>query len=80
MFAAAADAMKNADLDGSMSIEELHVVGDWAYLRGRFALTMTPSDGARAVEHAGNTLTILRKGDDGRWRISRDANLPSPKS
>jgi len=27
------------------------------------------------MRRAGYTLTILRKGPDGRWRLARDANL-----
>jgi ketosteroid isomerase-like protein len=29
------------------------------------------------VRRSGYTLTILRKGEDGRWRLFRDANLVS---
>jgi ketosteroid isomerase-like protein len=39
-------------------------------------MTITPPGGA-PMRRAGYTLTILRKGSDGRWRLARDANLLS---
>jgi uncharacterized protein (TIGR02246 family) len=73
-FAAAAQGMKGARMEGSSDIRELNVLGDWAYLRNRIAITITPPVG-EPVRRAGYTLTILRKGPDGRWRLARDANL-----
>ena len=46
----------------------------WAYLRNRLEIAVT-RPGVPAVRRAGLTLTIVRKGQDGRWRIARDANL-----
>jgi ketosteroid isomerase-like protein len=43
-------------------------------MRNRVEVTVTPPSG-EPVKRSGHTLTILRKGDDGRWRIARDANL-----
>jgi len=37
-------------------------------------MTMTPV-GGEPVHRAGYTLTILKRGDDGGWRLFRDANL-----
>jgi uncharacterized protein (TIGR02246 family) len=73
-FAAAAQGMKGARMEGSSDIRELNVLGDWAYLRNHIAITITPPVG-EPVRRAGYTLTILRKGPDGRWRLARDANL-----
>jgi uncharacterized protein (TIGR02246 family) len=73
-FAAAAQGMKGARMEGSSDIRELNVLGDWAYLRNHITITITPPVG-EPVRRAGYTLTILRKGPDGRWRLARDANL-----
>jgi uncharacterized protein (TIGR02246 family) len=73
-FASASMAMKDTKIDGRSDIQELRILGEWAYLRNRLAITVTPPDGA-PVHRSGYTLTILRKGDDGRWRLARDANL-----
>ena len=68
------EAMKDAKLDGTASIEEIQVAGDWAWIRNRIDLTITLA-GNPPVQRSGNALTILRKGEDGRWKLFRDANL-----
>jgi uncharacterized protein (TIGR02246 family) len=74
-FAIAADSMKGVTIDGTARIVELQVLGEWAYLRNRLEITVTPP--GKAPQHrVGYTLTILRK-QDGRWRLARDANLVS---
>ncbi len=73
-FAAAAQGIRTVQMDGTSDIRELHVLGDWAYLRNYLTVIITPSGGA-PMRRAGWTLTLLRKGADGRWRLARDANL-----
>ena len=73
-FAAAAQGMQGATIDGKSEIVELKVLGDWAYLRGRLQIAMTPPAG-NPIHRSGYTLTILRKEADGKWRLARDANL-----
>jgi uncharacterized protein (TIGR02246 family) len=73
-FAAAARGMTNVRFEGRSNIEELKVLGNWAYLRNYIEMTMTPEQGA-PVHRAGYTLTIFRKQEDGRWVLARDANL-----
>jgi uncharacterized protein (TIGR02246 family) len=73
-FAAAARGMTNVRFEGRSDIEELKVLGNWAYLRNYIEMTITPEQGA-PVHRAGYTLTILRKQEDGRWVLARDANL-----
>lgn len=75
-FRAISEAMAGAAIDGQASIQEVEVVGDWAWLRNHIDLTVTNPEGNH-VRRSGNTLTILRKGLDGRWRLYRDANLVS---
>ena len=75
-FATAAELMKGTRMQGVSEIRELQVLGDWAYLRNHIRLTMTSPAGA-PIRRSGYTLTIMRKGDDGRWRLARDANLVS---
>jgi len=73
-FAAAARGMTNVRFEGRSDIEELKVLGNWAYLRNYIEITITPEQSAPA-HRAGYTLTILRKQEDGRWLLVRDANL-----
>ncbi|KWF24665.1 YybH family protein [Burkholderia pseudomultivorans] len=60
-------------IDGRYRIDELRVLGDWAYLRNFIEIDATPP-GGDTVRRAGHTLTIFRK-TDGRWQLVRDANL-----
>lgn len=73
-FAAASQALRDVRIEGRSDIEELRVLGNWAYLRNHIELTITPKDGP-PVRRAGYTLTVLRKQEDGRWVLTRDANL-----
>jgi uncharacterized protein (TIGR02246 family) len=74
-FAAASEGMKNLRIEGSSDIQEIQVLGDWAYLRNYIEMTVSPPHGGTPVRRSGYTLTILRKERDGRWRPARDANL-----
>jgi uncharacterized protein (TIGR02246 family) len=73
-FAAASDSMKDMEFDGRAEIKELQVLGGWAYLRNYIDLTVRRGD-APVSHRSGYTLTILRKQPDGRWLLTRDANL-----
>ncbi|MGJ0424510.1 YybH family protein [Methylocystis sp.] len=74
-FAAASTNMKNVAIEARGEIQELCIFGDWAYMRSYIEMTATPRDGGAPLRRTGNTLTILRKEADGRWRLARDANL-----
>jgi uncharacterized protein (TIGR02246 family) len=79
-FASKARAQSGRDapqIDGSSEIQEIKVLGEWAFMWTRLTVVMTPPNGAQPVRRAGHTLTILKK-QDGRWVIARDANLLAP--
>ncbi|HKF70340.1 MAG TPA: SgcJ/EcaC family oxidoreductase [Stellaceae bacterium] len=73
-FAAMSRGMQNVRMDGRSDIQEIQVLDDWAYIRNYTEIVVTPPGGA-PMRRAGYTLSILRKGFDGRWRLARDANL-----
>ena len=73
-FAAASRGMNDVTIDGTSEIVELQVLGDWAFIRNRIAMTVTPPEGD-PMRRSCYTLTLLQKGDDGRWRLGRDANM-----
>jgi uncharacterized protein (TIGR02246 family) len=73
-FRAALESMKGVKLDGQNDIQEIEVFGNRAWMRNRVEVTVTPTTG-ESMKRCGYTLTILRKVDDGCWRIARDANL-----
>ena len=75
-FAADSRSMAGLRVEGSAEIEEVEVFGNWAYLRNRLTITVTPDGSGEAMlKRSGYTLSILRKEPDGRWVLARDANL-----
>jgi uncharacterized protein (TIGR02246 family) len=72
-FAAQSRALEGVKIEGRATPVEIKVLGDWAYLRNRLEVMITPPHGDQ-VKRAGYTLTILQR-QSGRWVITRDANL-----
>jgi uncharacterized protein (TIGR02246 family) len=70
--------MKGVKLTTRSDIQEIKVLGEWAWMRNLLRVTFTPGDGSPTT-HSGYVLTILRKTSDGRWVITRDANLLTPQ-
>ena len=75
-FRANSESMRGLTMDGRAEIQEIEVFGERAWIRNHIDLTLTPAEG-EPLHRSGYTLTVLRKGDDGRWRLFRDANLVS---
>ena len=75
-FASGAAAMKGFQFEGTSEIQEIKVLGDWAWVRNRLKVTITPPAGAPTIR-SGYTLTVLQKKPNGNWVIFRDANLVS---
>lgn len=55
-------------------IQEIRVLGEWAYLWSKLRVTIKPVGDADEIIRAGPTLTLLRK-VDGHWLLARDANM-----
>jgi len=60
--------------EGKSEIQEIQVLGDWAYMWTRLTVVFTPPGSAKSITRAGNTLTILMK-HSGKWLLARDANM-----
>ena len=74
-FHAQSEALKSVTMDGRAEVREIEVHGDLAWMRNHIDLTVTAE--GQPKERSGYTLTILKKGADGSWRLFRDANLLS---
>ena len=72
-FAAAQSAQAGMKIEGTSDIQEIRVLGDWAYLWTMLKVVATPA-GGKPVTREGYTLSILKK-DNGRWVLARDANM-----
>jgi uncharacterized protein (TIGR02246 family) len=76
-FAAAfTSGVGKMQFSGKAEFEEVLVSGDFAYARGKLALTLTPTGGP-AKRLAGYTLSVFRR-VNGRWVLARDANFVGP--
>lgn len=66
-------------VEGKSDVQEIQIMGDWAYCWNYLTVTITPLNGDPPMRHTGNVLSILRKTLDGTWVIFRDANLLTPE-
>ena len=73
-FAANSKTMAGMQFEGTSDILELHIHGDWAWMRSRLKVIITPPGGQPMI-HSGYALGILRKNATGQWQLTRDANL-----
>ena len=76
VFASSSAQMKSkVRFEGMSDVEEVKIAGEWAFVRSHLKVkTVTIPDGA-VTSRSGYTLSVFQKGQDGQWRIARDANL-----
>jgi ketosteroid isomerase-like protein len=60
------------------NVQEITINGDLAICWNLLEVSFTPVEGGETRKHAGNVLTVFRRGTDRQWRIWRDANLLVP--
>ena len=65
------------EIEGDSEIQEIKVVGDWAFMWTKLKMVVRPAGGAQPIVRAGHTLSVLKK-QDGKWLVARDANLLAP--
>jgi uncharacterized protein (TIGR02246 family) len=70
--------MKGAKIESQAELEECLVAGDMAVTRTRLSVTITTADG-KVSRAKGYTLSMFHEGTDGRWLLTRDANLLAPE-
>ena len=70
---------KKPRFDGRSEIQEIKLLGDWAYMWTKLRVVVTPPGGAPSMTRAGHTLSILKK-HNGKWLLARDANMLAPIS
>jgi uncharacterized protein (TIGR02246 family) len=77
-FAQNYEQMKGSKMKTDSNIQEIKILGDWAWMRNFLKVTFTPAIGEPST-HSGHVLTILRKNSNAHWVIARDANLLMPE-
>ena len=78
-FAASQPEMAKFRIEATSNVQEVRVLGDWAYCWTELAVSMTPKTGGAAMRRRGHTLSIFRRLADGRWVLARDANMLAPE-
>ena len=73
-----ASVAEDTKLAVTFDVEELEVVGEFAWNTARFALTYQSMSGGDPVHDFGRALILYKKGGDGQWRIHRDIDTPTP--
>jgi uncharacterized protein (TIGR02246 family) len=72
------EQMKGLKLEAASEIQEVRILGEWAWIHNFLRITITPERGS-SNKRSGHILSILHKGADGEWRIARDSNLLMPE-
>jgi uncharacterized protein (TIGR02246 family) len=57
-------------IDGRSEIQEIQVLGDYAFVWTRLNVEMTPP-GGQTVKRSGHTLSVLRRTANGAWPVTR---------
>ncbi|MEM7780554.1 MAG: SgcJ/EcaC family oxidoreductase [Pseudomonadota bacterium] len=55
-----------------ITLEETEILGDFAYSQGSYTAQFQPKGGGDALNVDGKFLSIMKRGEDGTWRIYRD--------
>jgi len=79
-FAVAARAQSGDDapkFDGRSEIQEIKILGDWAFMWSKLTVIVTQPGGVQSMTRAGHTLSIFKK-QNGKWVLARDANMLAP--
>ena len=67
-------------VEESRTIEELEIIGDWAFTWGKYSIKLTPNNGSAPINESGKYIDILRKQPDGSWLFARTMwNTTSPE-
>ncbi|MDD5578508.1 MAG: SgcJ/EcaC family oxidoreductase [Methylobacter sp.] len=73
-FAANQAAHKQFYIHIDSEIQEVQVVGEWAYCWNKLNVVMSPHGDGTTFSRSGNSLSIFQK-QAGAWLIVRDANM-----
>ena len=53
------------------SFEERKIIGDWAFEWGSYSSVAVPKDGGESITSSGKLLRILKRQQDGEWKVAR---------
>jgi uncharacterized protein (TIGR02246 family) len=56
----------------NLTVAEVHILGEWAFERGEYAIQLDPGVGGPTMEDRGKYVTIYRKSDVDGWQMAHD--------
>ena len=65
----------------ALAVDEVRVLGEWAFERGSYSISLTSKAGGQPMQDIGKYLTIYQRKPGGAWRMARDiwnSNNPPP--
>jgi ketosteroid isomerase-like protein len=70
-------------LEFALSVDEVWVLGEWAFERGTYTISLNPKAGGPSLRDAGKYITIYQRKPGDSWRMARDiwnSSNPPPGS
>jgi len=64
-------------LESVLDIQEVKVLGDYAFQWGTYSYTLRPRTGGETVRTSGKLMRILQRQPDGSWKIHRTISTTS---
>jgi uncharacterized protein (TIGR02246 family) len=65
-----------------LSVDEVRILGDWAFECGGYSIKLNPIAGGPTIEDKGKYITIYQKSTGNGWKMARDiwnSSLPLPQ-
>jgi uncharacterized protein (TIGR02246 family) len=56
----------------ALAVDEVRVLGDWAFERGAYTIGLSPKAGGPAMQDLGKYITVYQRDPAGQWRMARD--------
>ena len=56
----------------ALSVDEVRVLGDWAFERGGYTISLSPAGGVAPMRDSGKYITIYERKPAEPWRMARD--------
>jgi uncharacterized protein (TIGR02246 family) len=68
-------------LQFALAVDEVRVLGEWAFERGGYTISLHPKAGGPPMQDIGKYITVYQRKPGDTWRMARDiwsSNIPPP--
>jgi uncharacterized protein (TIGR02246 family) len=66
----------------ALAVEEVRVLGEWAFERGEYTISLHPKPGGPPIQDTGKYITLYQRQPGDTWRMARDiwnSSNPPPR-